>query len=75
MQTSISHSASSIAIFNTSVFTFAAAVCDQLEKAGVHAEVQRDLCGFVVRVPMHKVSESHQLLEAHPQHRECFLGS
>jgi hypothetical protein len=60
-------------VFQSALLTLAAAVCDQLERGGMPAELSTDRSGYVVVVPENYVSESCRLLVAQPHRGEIYF--
>jgi hypothetical protein len=59
-------------VFETLNLTLAAAVCDQLEGAGIPARLGKVKAGFAVVVPGNCAAQSRRLLTAEPCSSEIF---
>jgi len=61
-------------VFQSLGLTLSAAVCDQLEKAGIPARLEKAASGYLVFVPAEYTAHSHLLLFAHPKRGEIFFN-
>ena len=61
-------------VFQSLGLTLATAVCDQLERAGVPAFLEKAASGYVVLVRGEYTTQSHLLLFAHPKRGEIFFN-
>ena len=61
-------------VFKSLGLTLAAAVCDQLERAGIPARLEKAASGYEVRVPGEYTTQSHMLLFAQPRRGEIFFN-
>jgi len=59
-------------VFQSLTLNLAAAVCNQLEKAGFPARLGKVTSGFAVMVPPEFAAQSRNLLTGHPNKREIF---
>ncbi len=57
-------------VFQSISLSLSSVVCDQLEKAGYPASLERVDSGFAVYVPSEWAAESKWLMTGHPQKRE-----
>ncbi len=60
-------------VFHCLTLNLAAAVCDQLEKAGFPARLGTVESGFAVMVPADCAAQSRKMLVGQPHHREIFF--
>ena len=60
-------------VFQSLTMNLAAAVCDQLEGAGLPARLGKIACGYAVMVPSEYAAHSHKLLMARPRMGEILL--
>jgi len=60
-------------VFESINLVMAAAVCDQLEGAGLPARLGKVNNGFAVMVPGEEAVQSRRLLTAHPRTGEIFF--
>jgi hypothetical protein len=61
-------------VFTSLGLTLAAAVCDQLERAGVPARLDYSANGYQVLVPVDFSAQSHLLLNGQPSRGEIFFN-
>ena len=73
MMTPYKNNRSAMIVFTSIFMTMAVVACDQLEKAGVPAQIRGDQSGFVVIVPAERAEQSAYLLEAEPHNGEIYL--
>ncbi len=61
-------------IFQSITLNLAAAVCDQLEGAGLPARLGKVASGYAVMVPSEYATHSRRLLTARPRTGEIFVN-
>jgi len=59
-------------VFESLSLNMAAAVCNQLEGAGLPARLGKGIAGFAVMVPAEYAAQSNQLLTVRPRTGEIF---
>ncbi|HVP21624.1 MAG TPA: hypothetical protein VMS73_07150 [Anaerolineaceae bacterium] len=60
-------------VFQSISLNLSIVVCDQLEKAGYPANLEKVDSGFAVLVPPEKAAESRWLITGHPKKREILV--